>query len=139
MPEILKELWGNIGHEQSNPSSGPYLPPAIDDDDGGSDYSDMDLDTPGGPRQGRILALLAPNPLDSGDELSTAQGAGTCTWEPIRGGELLVAQKAFNSLEVSSKAVPIMGRYIGAAVKAGFALVEIVQAMGGGRKSLLND
>ncbi|KAG8955542.1 hypothetical protein FRC00_005323, partial [Tulasnella sp. 408] len=78
--------------------------------------------------QGGNLSLLVTNlapPEDSSPSPPQAEEAH----DQIPEDALLVAHKILESLAVSSKAIPIIGRYVEAAVDVGLALIEVVQTI----------
>lgn len=46
---------------------------------------------------------------------------------PISDEALIIARKTFQSVEIGSRAIPVVGNYVGAVAKIGLAFVEILQ------------
>ncbi|KAG9025147.1 hypothetical protein FS837_005065, partial [Tulasnella sp. UAMH 9824] len=125
MQEVLWELWGEIPWQESGQRSTLCPPPAAGPDR--SEHPDMDLDTRATKSQETICTRDHTRHLVPGS-LSPGTPEDDRTLDAI--AEVLpAARRIFGSLEVKSKVIPVIGKYITAAADVGLMLVGIVQAI----------
>ncbi|KIO32984.1 hypothetical protein M407DRAFT_18140 [Tulasnella calospora MUT 4182] len=132
MQEVVRELTSYIYDKQSSPLSRPSHRPVFNaNEDGDGDDSDANLDAPNpvATTTGRTTEL-APDPS------SEALGSVTKVEEYIEldadstlRRETFAAREVFERLNLESKDMVVVGRYIEAAAKIGLNLLEIVQTV----------
>ncbi|KAG9022105.1 hypothetical protein FS837_006749, partial [Tulasnella sp. UAMH 9824] len=125
MRRVLWELWESICQEKHDQRLGQGLSSIAS---GSEEDSAMDLDTSDpNPHQEGSSSTTANSVLGQGTISSITGAAGTRS--SIARGIFNPALDIFKRLEVKSKAIPVFGRYIRAAVEVGLLLMEIMKTI----------
>ncbi|KAG8917837.1 Ankyrin repeat and protein kinase domain-containing protein 1, partial [Tulasnella sp. 417] len=120
MQEVLRELWGEMSREESGRLI--TVRPLPNEEIDASERPYVDLDTPATAIQTRIYIQDTWNPVPGSPDDSSSSGPEVGGTLNAIGGVLPAARRIFGGLEVNSKVIPVIGRFVRAAAEVGLML-----------------